>query len=77
MAKYRYHVERLDPDLLDSEGWRTLFGSEGSKAYCEGWMAALDSCYPPSRPMRIIQTHESGVRVVIRETKGRSAPRLA
>ena len=69
-----YHVERKHRTL----GWRAVFGAMGSQAFCEGWVAAMDSCYP-SDPMRIVATspgdgdYVNAVYDVVMETKGRGA----
>jgi hypothetical protein len=63
----QYHVE-----WRNHEGqWFTLNGSSGTRQYCEGWVAALDSAYPCD-PLRIIAEYNDHSIEVVRETRGRS-----
>lgn len=72
MAKgQKFHVEYHHESL----GWRNVFGAEGTRQFCEGYVFAMDSCYP-SRPHRIIRTNPNGSIDVMRETKGHAAPHV-
>lgn len=63
----RWHVERKEDDPV---GWMPIFGASGTRQYCEGWVDAMDSCYP-SKPLRIVATFADGSIEVVRMTKGR------
>lgn len=71
MRAVNHHVERRN----DSGTWMKLFGADGARGFCEGWVACMDSMYP-SPPMRIIATFADGSTKVIRETKGRRGVHL-
>jgi hypothetical protein len=45
--------------------------AEGSLAYCNGWVDAMDSMYPSKACMIIRHDTKSGELKVVRETKGR------
>lgn len=57
-----YHVQRNQPTL----GWIWIPFAEGSRAFCDGYVFAMDSLYP-SVPHRIVDSEGN----VVRETKGR------
>ena len=67
-----WHVERNEGEPL---GWRPISFAAGTLQYCEGWVDAMDSCYP-SKPMRIVATFADGSIQVVRKTEGRSGVHL-
>jgi hypothetical protein len=68
----RWHVERKEDDPL---GWRTIFSASGTRQYCEGWVDAMDSCYP-SKPYRIVASFADGSIEIVRVSKGRAGVHL-
>lgn len=63
-----YYVERNTESSL---GWRRIpFVEHKTKAYCDGYVDALDSMYP-SKPVRIVKVEKDGTTKIVRETKGR------
>jgi hypothetical protein len=65
---YHYHIEKnVGPPV----GWFKLpLTHHQTKAYCDGYVDAMDSLYPSS-PHRIVKTDKDGTAKVVRETKGR------
>jgi hypothetical protein len=57
-------------------GWRRVFGACGTRQFCNGWIAAMDSCYP-SNPFRIVAAFADGSTEIVHETKGRGNVHLA
>lgn len=73
-VRVSYHVEALY--AAQGLGWCAVCGAAGSRAYCDGWVNAMDSLYP-SRPHRIVKTTADGsLYEVVKETPGRAAPHL-
>lgn len=71
--KATYHVERNEGEPL---GWRKIIETNTrSRQFCEGWVAAMDSCYP-GKPHRIISTDSKGEITIVLETKGRGKVHL-
>lgn len=48
------------------------FAEHKTKAYCDGYVDAMDSIYP-SKPMRIVKKEKDGIIKIVRETKGRGS----
>ena len=69
MSKKLYWVES------DSTGtWRRIAGAEGTKEYCRGYLAALDSLNP-SPLVRVVESDRlDGKTTVIEESGGRGTP---
>ncbi len=64
-----YYVEKYH-DVLK---WCKIpFTEHKTKAYCDGYVDAMDSMYP-SKPMRITKKEKDGTIKVVRETKGRES----
>jgi len=62
-----FYVERNHDDL----GWfRIPFVEHKTRAYCDGYVDAMDSMYP-SKPVRIVKKEKDGTIKIVRETKGR------
>lgn len=70
MKMKNYRVQQYHEEL----GWKNIpFAESHIRAYCDGWVSAMDSMYP-SPPMRIISKDSEGNECVVRETKGRAKP---
>ena len=56
--------------------WSPIPFAEGTLAYCNGWVDAMDSLYP-SNPHKIMKfNNKTGEFLQIRETKGRGIPHV-
>lgn len=67
-----YYVERYHDEL----NWRKVpFIEHRTKAYCDGYVDAMDSMYP-SNPYRIVKIEKDGTTKVVRTTNGRSCVHL-
>lgn len=62
-----FYVERNTNSIL---GWCPIpFVEHKTRAYCDGYVDALDSMYP-SKPVRIVKKEKDGTIKIVRETKG-------
>lgn len=67
MAEYNYEVQ----SWASPRGWRPVPLIEGSRDFCDGYVAAMDSMYP-NRPYRIVRSDGE----IYRETNGKSEVHL-
>lgn len=65
---YTFFIERK----FDGGWMKVSFTETNQKAFCDGFLMAMDSLYP-SAPYRIVKFEKDGTKKIVKETRGHGA----